>query len=37
MGDVVEEKIDKHTEEIKVESDEKQRGEEIEVDEDRLP
>lgn len=37
MGDVVEEKIDKHTEEIEVESDEKQRGEEIEVDEDRLP
>lgn len=37
MNNIAEEKIDKHSEEIEVESDEKQRGEKIEVDEDRLP
>lgn len=37
MDNIAEEKIDKHSEEIEVESDEKQRGEKIEVDEDRLP
>lgn len=37
MGNSAEEKIDKHSEEIEVESDEKLRGEKIEVDEDRLP
>jgi len=37
MDKIAEEKIDKHSEEIKVESDEKLRGEKIEVDEDRLP
>lgn len=31
------EKIDKHSDEIAVESDEKKRGEKIELDEDRLP
>jgi len=37
MDKIAEEKIDKHSEEIEVESDEKLRGEKIEVDEDRLP
>ncbi|WP_437887105.1 formate/nitrite transporter family protein [Phytobacter sp. V91] len=37
MNNIAEEKIDKHTDELEVQSDEKQRGEKIEVDEDRLP
>jgi len=34
---IEEEKIDQHSDDIKVESEEKQRGEEIEVDEEHLP
>ncbi|WP_337014136.1 formate/nitrite transporter family protein [Leclercia sp. AS011] len=37
MDELKEEKIDKHTEELEVESEEKRRGKEIEVDEDQLP
>ncbi|MCE9965982.1 hypothetical protein LZ654_14250, partial [Lelliottia amnigena] len=37
MDDLKEEKIDKHSDELEVESEEKQRGKKIEVDEDRLP
>jgi len=37
MGEVKEEKIDKSTDEIEVESDEKDHGEKIEVDEEQLP
>ena len=37
MDKIEEEKIDQHSDEMKVESEEKQRGEEIEVDEERLP
>jgi formate/nitrite transporter FocA (FNT family) len=37
MDELKEEKIDKHTEELEVESEEKRRGKKIEVDEDRLP
>ncbi|MBB1201740.1 hypothetical protein EGM70_15740 [Enterobacteriaceae bacterium 89] len=37
MGDINKEKIDRHTDELEVESDEKRRGEKIEVDEDSLP
>ena len=37
MDKIEEEKIDQHSDDIKVESEEKQRGEEIEVDEERLP
>lgn len=37
MDKIEEEKIDQHSDDMKVESEEKQRGEEIEVDEERLP
>ena len=37
MDELKEEKIDQHTEELEVESEEKRRGKEIEVDEDQLP
>ncbi|WP_418230248.1 formate/nitrite transporter family protein [Buttiauxella izardii] len=37
MGEIKEEKINKSTDEIEVESDEKDHGEEIEVDEEQLP
>ncbi|MFK3711111.1 formate/nitrite transporter family protein [Leclercia adecarboxylata] len=37
MDELKEEKIDKHTEELEVESEEKRRGKKIEVDEDQLP
>ncbi|MFP2506930.1 formate/nitrite transporter family protein [Enterobacteriaceae bacterium RIT711] len=37
MGEIKEEKIDKSTDEIEVESDEKDHGEKIEVDEEQLP
>ncbi|SUW62809.1 Inner membrane protein yfdC [Buttiauxella agrestis] len=37
MGEVKEEKIDQSTDEIEVESDEKDHGEKIEVDEEQLP
>lgn len=37
MDKIEEEKIDQHSDDIKVESEEKQRGEEIEVDEEHLP
>ena len=37
MDDLKEEKIDKHSDELEVESEEKQRGKKIEIDEDRLP
>jgi formate/nitrite transporter FocA (FNT family) len=37
MKDVGEEKIDENTEELEIESEEKARGEKIEIDEDRLP
>ena len=30
-------KIDKHSDELEVESEEKERGKKIEIDEDRLP
>jgi len=37
MDELKEEKIDNHTEELEVESEEKRRGKKIEVDEDQLP
>lgn len=37
MDKFSEEKIDQHSDELEVESEEKQRGKKIEVDEDRLP
>ena len=37
MDKIEEEKIDQHSDDMKVESEEKQRGEEIEVDEEHLP
>lgn len=37
MNDIEKEKIDRHSDEIQVESDEKLEGKKIEVDEDRLP
>lgn len=37
MGEIKEEKINKSTDEIEVESDEKEHGEKIEVDEEQLP
>lgn len=37
MGNFDNDKIDRHTDELEVESEEKRRGEKIEVDEDRLP
>ncbi|MBF1959126.1 hypothetical protein ISW96_30290, partial [Klebsiella pneumoniae] len=37
MKDINEEKIGENNEELEIESEEKDRGEEIEVDEDRLP
>ncbi|WP_407643524.1 formate/nitrite transporter family protein [Buttiauxella massiliensis] len=37
MGEIKEEKINKSTNEIEVESDEKEHGEKIEVDEEQLP
>lgn len=37
MKDVGEEKIGESTEELEIESEEKARGEKIEIDEDRLP
>lgn len=37
MDEIKEDKIDKSTDEIEVESDEKEHGEKIEVDEERLP
>ncbi|WP_233338043.1 formate/nitrite transporter family protein [Buttiauxella sp. S04-F03] len=37
MGEIKEEKINKSTDEIEVESDEKDHGEKIEVDEEQLP
>lgn len=37
MAGITDDKIDKHTDEIEVESEEKQRGEKIEMDEERLP
>ncbi|MBD1044334.1 hypothetical protein HA419_27280, partial [Klebsiella pneumoniae] len=37
MKDINEEKIGEKNEEHEIESEEKDRGEEIEVDEDRLP
>ncbi len=37
MDELKEEKIDTHTEELEVESEEKRRGKKIEVDEDQLP
>ena len=37
MKDVGEEKIGESNEELEIESEEKERGEEIEIDEDRLP
>ncbi|MDO8234450.1 formate/nitrite transporter family protein [Citrobacter werkmanii] len=37
MNDIENEKIDRHSDEIQVESDEKLEGKKIEVDEDRLP
>ena len=37
MNDIENEKIDKHSDELAVESEEKQTGTKIEVDEDRLP
>lgn len=37
MNDIGKDKIDRHSDEIAVESEEKQTGTEIEVDEDRLP
>jgi len=37
LDELKEEKIDQHTEELEVESEEKRRGKEIEVDEDQLP
>ncbi|MDV5357487.1 formate/nitrite transporter family protein [Kosakonia sp. SMBL-WEM22] len=37
MDKIEEEKIDQHSDDINVESEEKERGEEIEVDEERLP
>lgn len=37
MNDIEKEKIDRHSDELQVESDEKLEGKKIEVDEDRLP
>lgn len=37
MKDVGEEKIGESNEELEIESEEKERGEKIEIDEDRLP
>ncbi|SUX72523.1 Inner membrane protein yfdC [Citrobacter freundii] len=37
MNDIENEKIDRHSDELQVESDEKLEGKKIEVDEDRLP
>lgn len=37
MNDIEKEKIDQHSDEIQVESEEKQQGKKIELDEDRLP
>lgn len=37
MDDLKDEKLDQHTDEIEVESEEKESGKEIEVDEERLP
>lgn len=37
MNDIKKEKIDRHSDELQVESDEKLEGKKIEVDEDRLP
>ncbi len=37
MNDIENEKIDRHSDELQVDSDEKLEGKKIEVDEDRLP
>ena len=37
MKEVGEEKVDESNEKIEIESEEKARGEKIEIDEDRLP
>ena len=37
MDELKEEKLDNHTEELEVESEENRRGKKIEVDEDHLP
>ncbi|MFA1645073.1 MAG: hypothetical protein ACDS79_06255, partial [Enterobacteriaceae bacterium] len=37
MDELKEEKIDEHTEDLEVESEEKSRGKKIEVDEEHLP
>lgn len=37
MDDFKQQKIDSHSDELEVESEEKENGQKIEVDEDRLP
>lgn len=37
MNDIKKDKIDRHSDELEVESDEKLTGKKIELDEDRLP